>query len=88
MRLKLLILRQIDKLWLDKLHKEEVEELVKKSSEKEPGRNTRWAVYTGAPGGIRTHNHLLRRQVLCPLSYRGREKSLHTGTNAFIHSRP
>ena len=24
-----------------------------------------------APGGIRTHNLLLRRQVLCPLSYGG-----------------
>jgi hypothetical protein len=24
-----------------------------------------------APGGIRTHNNLLRRQVLYPLSYRG-----------------
>lgn len=34
--------------------------------------------YTGAPGGIRTHNHLLRRQVLYPLSYRGKGKNHST----------
>ncbi len=27
----------------------------------------------GAPGGIRTHNLLLRRQLLCPLSYWGEQ---------------
>jgi hypothetical protein len=26
--------------------------------------------YDGVPGGIRTHDPLLRRQPLCPLSYR------------------
>ena len=27
--------------------------------------------YIGAPGGIRTHNRLIRSQMLCPLSYEG-----------------
>src|SRR4030066_1271934 len=27
--------------------------------------------YLGAPGGIRTHNRLIRSQMLCPLSYGG-----------------
>ncbi len=32
-------------------------------------------LYGSAPGGIRTHNQQLRRLVLCPLSYRGRQSN-------------
>ena len=43
---------------------------ISKATMRKIRKETLHSEYDGVPGGIRTHDPLLRRQPLCPLSYR------------------